>query len=89
MHPQSMFPRAIAISEAPFLPLAFRFIASFGLVVVHLALPMDPNKPPVGETFYLACLVLIFLESAWEAARSLARAGQPFAIPSLSWIRFN
>jgi len=89
MHPQPPIPRAVKVSGAPFLPLAFRFAASFGLAVLHLALPPDPTRVPVGETFYLACLVLMFGESAWEASRSLARTGQAFAIPSLTWIRVN
>lgn len=89
MHPEPPISRSIKVSGAPFLPLAFRFAASFGIAILHLALPPDPTRPPVGEAFYLACLVLLFVESAWECSRSLARTGQAFAIPSIQWIRFN
>lgn len=89
MHSEPHSPRAKAASGAPFLPLAFRFAASFGLAVLHLALPGDPGRQPTGETLYLICLVAFFVESVWEAARSLARCGQAFATPSLKWIRFN
>jgi len=76
-------------SGAPFLPLAFRFAASFGLAVLHLALPGDPGRQPTGETLYLICLGAFFAESLWEASRSLSHCGQAFATPSLGWIRFN
>lgn len=76
-------------SGAPFLPLAFRFAASFGLAVLQLSLPLDPTRLPVGEGVYLACLAFFFVESAWEAWRSIARWGQAFATPSMGWIRFN
>ena len=76
-------------SGAPFLPLAFRFAASFGLAVLHFALPGDPARQPTGEALYLTCLGAFFAESIWEASRSLARRGQAFATPSLGWIRFN
>jgi two-component system sensor histidine kinase PilS (NtrC family) len=89
MHPEPQIPRPLGASGAPFLPLAFRFAASFGLAVLHLALPGDPVRPPVGEAIYLACLGAFFVESAWEASRSLARAGKPFATPSRNWIRLN
>jgi two-component system sensor histidine kinase PilS (NtrC family) len=89
MHPKPKVPLAVPASGAPFLPLAFRFAASFGLAVLHLALPLDPVRPPVGELLYLACLALFFAESAWEASRILALKGQPFATPSVGWIRFN
>lgn len=76
-------------SGAPFLPLAFRFAASIGLAVLHLALPGDPARQPAGETLYLIILGAFFAESVWEASRSLSRRGQAFATPSLGWIRFN
>lgn len=74
---------------APFLPLAFRFAASFGLAILHLALPSEGGRPPAGEAFYLACLTLLFLESAWEVWRSTAKTGHPFSLPSMGWIRAN
>jgi len=71
---------------APFLPLAFRFAASFGLLVLHLALP--PEGSP-GESFYLAFLALLFLESAVEASYTQKTQGQMFATPALPMIRMN
>jgi len=71
---------------APFLPLAFRFAASFGLLVIHLALPPELNA---REGFYLGFLALLFLESALESLRSLKTSGQLFAIPATPMIRAN
>ncbi|WP_005036870.1 two-component system sensor histidine kinase NtrB [Holophaga foetida] len=71
---------------APFLPLAFRFAASFGLLVLHLALPPEMKS---GEIVYLAFLALLFLESVAEALRSQRATGQLFATPSLPMIRIN
>lgn len=71
---------------APFLPLAFRFAASFGLLVLHLALPPETKS---GELIYLAFLALLFLESVLEALQSQKATGQLFAVPSLPKIRFN
>ena len=31
----------VSDASAPFLPLSFRLFASFGLLVLHLALPVD------------------------------------------------
>ncbi len=89
MHLEPHSPRATTASGAPFLPLAFRFAASFGLAVLHLALPGEPSRQPTGETLYLAGLVAFFAESVWEASHSLSHQGHPFATPSLGWIRFN
>lgn len=76
-------------SAAPFLPLVFRFVMSFGLVVLHLGLTQDADQPRINEMYYLLTLGLMFLEALWEAARSLARTGQAFATPSVAWVRFN
>ena len=89
MHSELPVPRAAAVSGAPFLPLAFRFATAFGLAVLHLALPLDPARPPVGEALYLVGLACFFAESAWEVSRSIRLQKQPFATPSLGWIRFN
>jgi len=89
MHPEPQPSRAAAVSGAPFLPLAFRFAAAFGLAVLHLALPLDPARPPAGETLYLVCLGAFFAESAWEASRALRLQGKPFATPGMGWIRLN
>ncbi|MCE1230133.1 MAG: ATP-binding protein [Firmicutes bacterium] len=64
-------------------------MASFGLVVLHAALPADPLKPLSGEGWYLLGLTGFFLESLWEAGHSLKRTGRAFAIPSHGWIRAN
>ncbi len=71
----------------PFLPLAFRLGASLGLAALHLALP--PDSPVPGEGIYLGVLVLVFLEGVFEAFRAQDRFGDPFAIPSKNWIRWN
>jgi len=78
-----------AVQSAPFLPLAFRLGAAFGLMVLQLALPTETADALVGESFYLACLALLFAESVWEALRSTGRGRTPFATPSAGWIRFN
>ncbi len=78
-----------APSAPPFLPLAFRFAASFGLLVLQVALPgaSEPSLPGTG--IYLVGLCLFFLEALWEAARSQRYLGAPFAAPSLTWVRAN
>jgi two-component system sensor histidine kinase PilS (NtrC family) len=78
-----------AAANAPFLPLAFRLGAAFGLMVLQLALPVEGPVGPPGETFYMVCLALLFLEGVWEVSRALNRGGQPFETPAPAWIRFN
>jgi two-component system sensor histidine kinase PilS (NtrC family) len=78
-----------ATAASPFLPLAFRVGASFGLVVLQLALPPEVAGGPSGEGLYLLILALLFGEAVWEIARSIRRGGTPFATPSPAWIRFN
>jgi len=80
--------RSSSTTGAPFLPLAFRFAVSFGLIVLQVALPGESIRPR-HEDAYLAALILIFLESAWEAGRTLRKTGKAFATPALSWIRIN
>jgi len=77
------------VQAAPFLPLAFRLGAAFGLIVLHLALPPLVFGGLPGEGFYLGCLGLLFLESVWEVHRSCRRGLTPFATPGVGWIRFN
>ena len=89
MFQQPKFSRAVQPQGSLFLPLAFRFAVSFGLAVLQLALPADPGHKPVAEGLYLVLLLAFFLECTWEAARSLRRAGAPFATPSLPWIHAN
>ena len=71
----------------PFLPLAFRLGASLGLAALDLAIPADAPLP--GEGFYLAFLGAVFLEGIYEAYLNLERRGDPFAVPSKRWIRWN
>lgn len=72
-----------------FLPLAFRLFASFGLLVVHLALPAEGRASGPGESAYLLVLGLLFAEAAWEAGNGLKALDQLFPTPSLPWIRWN
>jgi len=73
-------------ASSPFLPLAFRLGASFGLLTLQLALP---GEGQTGELFYIAALALLFVESVWECARAIKGGQAPFATPSAPWIRFN
>lgn len=81
-------PPAPPTQGVPFLPLAFRFAASFGLLALHLALPPE-GRPPAGEFFYLACLGLFFGESVWEMMRAQRRGVSAFATPEALSIRWN
>lgn len=74
---------------APFLPLSFRLFASFGLLVVHAALPEDGRASGPGEWAYLAILMLMLVESLWESGRGLLARDQLFPTPRLTWIRWN
>ena len=76
-------------ANAPFLPLAFRLGASFGLMVLQLALPPAGSGGPPGEGLYMLLLAVLFVEAAWEVARSVRAGGDPFDTPSPAWIRFN
>jgi len=76
-------------THAPFLPLSFRFFASIGLLVLHTALPPEGRAAGPGEPLYLASLLLLFAESAWESSRGLRAKGQLFPTPSLGWVRWN
>ena len=89
MSSEPQVPRAVSTTTGPFLPLAFRFAASFGLAILHLALPPDPTRLPVGESLYLIGLACFFAESVWEASKSIAKEGHPFSTPSTNWIRLN
>jgi len=76
-------------SSAPFLPLSFRLFASFGLLVLHLALPAEGRASGPGEPIYLLALLLLLSEAAWEAGRGLRAMDQLFPTPRLAWIRWN
>ena len=89
MFPQFQAKRVMQPPGALFLPLAFRFGVTFGLAVLQLALPVDANRPPIGEGIYLLLLLALFVECLWEMGRSLMDTGQAFATPTLPWIRFN
>ncbi len=76
-------------TSAPFLPLSFRFFATFGLLVVHAALPVDGRASGHGEAIYLIVLAAMLAESAWESARGLQATNQLFPTPRPAWIRWN
>ena len=76
-------------TTAPFLPLAFRLAASFGLMVLHLALPWEGAGSPQGEALYLGILAALFAESIWEVYRSSSQGRKPFSTPAPAWIRLN
>lgn len=79
----------VADASAPFLPLSFRLFASFGLLVLHLALPPEVRASGPGEQVYLGALLLIFVEALWESGRGLAAMDRLFPTPRLPWIRWN
>ena len=74
---------------APFLPLSFRLFASFGLVVLHAALPAEGRASGPGEQTYLVVLLLLFVESLWESGRGLKAMDRLFPTPRIGWIRWN
>jgi len=78
-----------ATAAPPFLPLAFRFGASFWLLVLQIALPGATDQGLPGTGIYLAGLSLFFMESVWEAVRSQRLLDAPFATPRLGWVRAN
>lgn len=78
-----------ADATAPFLPLSFRLFATFGLLVLHAALPLDGLADAPGVPVYLGILGLMLVEALWESGRGLRASGQLFPIPRLTWIRWN
>ncbi|MDR3684482.1 MAG: ATP-binding protein [Geothrix sp.] len=76
-------------TSASFLPLSFRLFASFGLLVLHAALPPDVRAAGPGEPLYLTALALMFAEAAWESGRGLMALDQLFPTPRNPWIRWN
>ncbi len=79
----------VSDASAPFLPLSFRLFASFGLLVVHAALPAEGRASGPGELGYLATLLLMFAEALWESGRGLVAMDQLFPTPRAAWIRWN
>jgi len=75
--------------SASFLPLSFRLFATFGLLVVHAALPTDGLLSAPGEQVYLAVLVVLLAEALWESGRGLLGSAQLFPVPRIGWIRWN
>ena len=78
-----------AEAGSSFLPLSFRFFASFGLLALHAALPREVRADGPGEPLYLGVLLLFFGEAAWEAAKGLRSRNQLFPTPGFGWIRWN
>jgi len=76
-------------ASQPFLPLAFRLYASFGLLVLHLALPVEGRVVGPGEDLYLVALGLFLIEAVAEAGQGLRDRGQIFPTPTLPWIWWN
>ncbi len=76
-------------TSASFLPLSFRLFAIFGLLVLHAVLPGEVRASGPGEDYYLATLLLIFAEAAWESGRGLMALDQLFPTPRNAWIRWN
>ncbi|WP_257304016.1 two-component system sensor histidine kinase NtrB [Geothrix campi] len=76
-------------ASQPFLPLAFRLYASFGLLVLHLALPAEGRVVGPGEDLYLVVLGLLLVEAVWEAGLGLRGRDQIFPTPPLPWIWWN
>ncbi|MFN8009891.1 MAG: ATP-binding protein [Holophagaceae bacterium] len=72
-----------------FLPLAFRFAATSGLLILHLAFPSEAHETLRGEGVYLLLLAALLAESSWEMARNLAAGQKAFSAPALPWIRWN
>ena len=89
MLPRTSGPADASAASQPFLPLSFRLFASFGLLVLHLALPQEGRATGPGEGLYVLALVLLLAESAWEAGRGLRAQDRVFPTPSLPWIRWN
>lgn len=81
--------QAAPSAGVPFLPLAFRFAASFGLLVLHFALPPEAIQGRAGEPFYLLTLAAFFLESIWEMARAQRRGAPLLGTPGPVAIRWN
>jgi two-component system, NtrC family, sensor histidine kinase PilS len=76
-------------ASAPFLPLSFRLFASFGLLILHAALPADGRASGPGERAYLVTLLVMLAESLWESGRSLLAMDRLFPTPRIGWIRWN
>jgi signal transduction histidine kinase len=78
-----------SLTSGLFLPLALRFAASFALLVLHLCLDMELPESSVGEWLYVSMLGALFLESAFEAARSTTSSSSLFVVPSRPWVLLN
>ncbi len=79
----------VSDTSTHFLPLSFRLFASFGLMVVHAALPEEGRATGPGEQVYLAALLVFFIEAIWESGRGLLAMDQLFPTPRTNWIRWN
>ena len=79
----------VSDASAPFLPLSFRLFATFGLLVVHAALPAESRTSGPGEAVYLSALLLMLAEALWESGHGLLASDQLFPMPGIAWIRWN
>ena len=71
------------------MPLAFRFVASFVLLVLHFGLDLDLPGNTAGEWIYVASLAILFAESLVESARSYLATGSPFSVPGRPMVLVN
>ncbi len=72
----------------PFLPVAFRILATTGLLLLHLGLPADGTILP-GEWLYLSLLVFFLLEALIEVEHRRHTRGRAFATPGINGVRWN
>jgi two-component system sensor histidine kinase PilS (NtrC family) len=73
----------------PFLPLAIRFVASFAILILHFGLDWDIPENSAHEWIYVFFLAALFVESAFESARSTLATGSPFSVPDRPWVFIN
>lgn len=72
----------------PFLPLAFRLAASFGLLLLHLTL-FQGGSILRGEWLYLTLVTFFFLEALVEMELGRKARGRFFGVPGITGVRWN